>query len=498
MRRKRVETYFALYLTAIIAFLVVASERDKVEEELRTKNEKILAAFLRSAPVEPERDTLFWNVDADDRTGVIRGTGQSFSTYIRIRDIRNADSASLALTSLRFNGDFLDPGRIVRIGKYYQEPNTSLPVVIFPVLCGFPRTGVYDLQFDIHTERIHRTSSGDLQYSDFLFSRDLIDEKTQDAVERGRCKFTVVVQDTSAPYPVAVEQIGINVARQKIVSAVGFEETNEIYVNLPGTRPTVRIVYGSGTIEQRQGENGAVRYFWRGAVRPTPDSVIVEARVSRGAGGKDVARTRFQVISNEPYLVQNIPTDAYAGEEFQMSLQVEGLNNTAAYSWTASLNGEKRQSGAGPVVRYVVPANAENAELTITGQYEGKTFRWVEKGTNRARESVYNLKIRRPPAHIHTYSFPEEATPLQTFQFDAVRYGKSKRSNERPIPYNDVDVEARTEEGRMLEVDVRLIQPGVYEFNLRNPKEITRTQNVIFTIRAAEAIEQETVRLMKK
>ena len=159
MRRKRVETYFALYLTAIIAFLVVASERDKVEEELRTKNEKILAAFLRSAPVEAERDTLFWNVDADDRTGAIRGTGQGFHTYIRIRDIRSTDSASLALTGLRYNGDYLDAARIVRIGKYFQEPNTSLPVVIFPVECGFPQTGVYDLRFDIRTRRIHKTNS---------------------------------------------------------------------------------------------------------------------------------------------------------------------------------------------------------------------------------------------------------------------------------------------------------------------------------------------------
>ncbi len=498
MRRKRVETYFALYLTAIIAFLVVASERDKVEEELKTKNEKILAAFLRSAPVEPERDTLYWNVDADDRTGIIRGEAQLFKTFIRVRDIRSEDSVSMSLSSLHYDGEEVVDKSIIQIKNYFQEPSSSSPVVLIPVECHFKRTGIYDLAVNIHTIRIHETANGELQYNEFVFSRDLIDKSKRDEVEKAASQFTVIVQDTSALIPLAVEQIAIDAARQKIVSASGFEETNEIFVNLPGTNPVLRIVYGSGTIERQSSPDGKLKYFWKGNIRSISDSVVIEARIARGAGGKDIARTKFFIMPNEPFLVTTPPNAVYAGEEFTMSLQVEGLNNASLYSWVVSINGEKKSSGNSPMLRYVVPNGTENAELIMNGFYDGKTYRCLLKGSNRSRESNFVFKIQKQPAHIF-FSPPSEVHALHTFTFDAVRFGRGKRSNEKPINFNEISIRSVTDRGDEIPTDYWMTQPGSFEFKFRDPNRFIKTsQEVTITIRAAEATEQEIVRVTKK
>lgn len=496
MRRKRVETYFALYLTAIIAFLVVASERDKVEAELRSKNEKILAAFLRSASVETERDTLYWNVDADDRSGIIRAKGQSFKTFVRVRDIKSEDSVSMTVSSIIYNNDTVTDPSIIRVGEYIPETNINQPVVLFPVECVFPKTGNYDVSLNIKTTRIHEMPSGDLRYNDFVFSSELIGKEKRDRVERNATRFTVIVQDTSVPYPIAVQQIAINAAEPKIVSAIGFEESNEIFVNLPGTKPQVRVVYGSGSIEQRNSDDGEVKFFWKGQVRHTIDSIVVEARVNRGAGGKDIARTSFILMPNEPFLITSHPNAAYAGEDFEMSIQVEGLNNAAAYSWTLVLNGQVKHSGSNPTVRYSIPRGYENTDLTINALYEGKVYRCITRTNRRVSESNFSFKVVKPPAHIF-FDPPSEVTSLHVFSFDAVRYGR--RKFEKPIPFNEVEVRAESDRGENIPIDVSMSTEGSYSFNFQNPKRFLRNaQDVTITIRAADAFAQEVVRVLKK
>lgn len=495
MRRKRVETYFALYLCAIIAFLVVASERDKVEEELRNKNEKILAAFLRSAPVEPERDTLFWNVDADDRTGILRGEHQEFSTFVRIRDINASDSVSLSLSSLQYEKTYSTDHSIIHVLEYYPEPHSNQGVVLFPIRCAFRKTGSYSLSFIVRTNRIHELPNGSLQYNDFVFASNLISEQTRKAVEQSDTKFVVVVQDTSTPHPVPVDPIAVNVARNKIVSAVGFEETNEVFMNLRGTSPIMRVVYGSGNIERQVSATGEVHHIWRGQVHSKVDSVVIEARVNRGAGGKDIAKVSFLVMPNEPYLVKPAPTAVYAGEDFDMSIQVEGLSNTNSYAWSISMNGEKRASGNGALAHYAIPPHSEGNEISVAALYEGKIFRWVNKVTQQISNSTFNFKIQKPPVHIH-FTDVNEVPATHVFSFEAFRYGR--RKFEKPVSFQDVSVSIVNERGEEGSIILDMFQEGSFTFRLRDPNKFIRSsQNITITIHAAEALDQNVVRIAK-
>ena len=80
-QRKRIDIFFILYLTAILGFVVVSRERDKIDEGMHELNEQIVRTFVPPVPLRPEGDTLRCYVDADSN-GIVIGDPRVFETKV--------------------------------------------------------------------------------------------------------------------------------------------------------------------------------------------------------------------------------------------------------------------------------------------------------------------------------------------------------------------------------------------------------------------------------
>jgi hypothetical protein len=135
-RSRRVDVFFILYLTAIVAFVVVSRERDKLDEAMQQTHEDIVRTFLPSVPLRFERDTLRFYVGADT-SGVILGVPPLFRSKVYVEDITFDDHVSMTVHSIYYN-DTLTAASMVDIGTRTGAGSIADRTVYFRSARNFP------------------------------------------------------------------------------------------------------------------------------------------------------------------------------------------------------------------------------------------------------------------------------------------------------------------------------------------------------------------------
>ncbi len=468
-QRRRIDIFFILYLTAIVGFVVVSKEREKIDEGMHALNEHIVRTFVPPVPMAPESDTLSCYVDADSN-GIVIGEARLFRTKVFVHDIAPDDAVTLTLHSVLHNGTLTTPD-VVTIGRRTAVGSIHENTVCFPVLCMFPRTGTYEINIAASARRVHETKAGEFRYRDIVFDTMLVPRAMVDRLEQGRIRLTVVTEDTSLERNKSVQDLRMYVDRVDISSAVGFVEHNRIAVNLGWAAPKVRIIRGGGALEEISRSDRMVEYRWSGTVTQLPDSVEIEARARRDAGGKDIARIGFAVRGVLPVLRSVPPEQLFAGEDLDFDIGVEGLDDPLQYSWKLfeeAGQGETllKTEGRGSQVRFRIPNSYAGKRLLVDARYNGRPYRFLSRESHASGDSRFVLPVIEPPTRIEA-ELPLRAPATASFRFTASRYNDDRFRGEQPIDrLADVRVEIINEAGDELKCEVWMMRKGEFEFSL--------------------------------
>ena len=494
--RRRVDVFFILYLTAIVAFVVVSKERDRIDQEMQELNEQIVRTLIPPVPLRAERDTLRCYVDADS-SGMVIGSPLPFRTRVYVEDIAPEDDVTLTVHSVVFE-DTLTAPDLVSIGSRSGVGAISDDIVAFPVTAVFPRTGTYQINLRASARRVHEIADGVFVYRGRSFDSTLISRDILRDVEERIGVVTVLVEDTSLAQPRSLEGLELTATRGGIASAVGFEERNLLRVNLGWADPSVRIIRGGGRLGVVSRSDREISYLWSGVVSSIPDTVEVEARTHRDAGGKDIARVTFPVSGVVPFLPAPRLDVVYSGEEIRFDVRVSGLDDQAAYEWKLfeEAGGARllKAEGRGSLVVYRIPNSFAGKTLEIDAQYDGRVYRVYSRRSHAVGDSRFRLRVVEPPTRIGI-DLPDRAPVSANFRFTASRYQEERFRGEQPIDrLADVDVDVRSERGDVFETDVWMVRKGEFEFGLvdRQASRV-RGQRVMITIRAGDGTLRRSV-----
>lgn len=497
--RRRVDIFFILYLTAIVGFIVVSKEREQSNTEMQEMNEQIVRTLIPPVPLHPERDTLRCYVDADSN-GVVLGDPFAFRTRMYVRDISPEDDVTLSVHSVIFNKTLTSPD-LVSLGSRTAVGEVHDNIVAFPVAITFPRTGSYEVNFTAHAHRVHEVEAGVFAYRGIRFDTTLISRRLIREIERSAHPLTVLVQDTSIDVSRPLQDLQLSVEHENITSAVGFEEANRIRINLGRSNPELSIIRGSGALRRIARSDRSDEYEWRGTVSSIPDTVIVEARVSRDAGGKDIARASFAVSGVLPFLPISRPEKVFSGEEINFDISVSGLDEPGRYSWKLYEEAGRgsrilKAEGRSSRVLYRIPNSFAGKTLIVDARYAGQPYRVYSRRSYVVGGSRFILRVIEPPTRIEL-AFPDRAPVASSFRFSASRYSNARFRGEQPVArLADVRVEIRNKQNRELEAEVWMVRKGEFEFSLVDRKAIRKGgERVMLTVHAGGSTVRRSLEL---
>jgi hypothetical protein len=498
-KRRRIDIFFILYLSAIVAFVVVSKERDRIDDEMHELNEKIVRTLIPPVALLPESDTLRCYVDADS-SGIVIGEPRVFRTKILVQGIGPEDRISLSLHSV-IHDETLSSPAMVAIDARTGTGSIGDHTVFFPVSCVFPRTGLYNINFSAHSGRIHEIESGHFRYRRLSFDTSIVSRELIDEVEHAETTLTVLVEDTSLNQVSSMQALAVEVKRTSISSAVGFEERNTVLVNLGWAHPYVSIVRGKGKLKEISRTERLVEYLWSSTVSSLPDTVEIEARTKRRAGGRDIATARFAVNGVLPFLRGASPERLFAGEDINFDISVEGLDDPSQYSWRLSEEirpGDQllKMEGRGPRVAYRIPNSYTDKRLIVDASYNGRSYRFISRDSYISGSSRFTLPVFEPPTQIEL-QLPVRAAASTSFRFSASKYRDIRFRGEQPVHrLADVRVEIMDEKGEALETDVWMIRKGEFEFSLVNRAAIRKGgERVIVRVLVGGSSEQRSIQL---
>jgi hypothetical protein len=240
-------------------------------------------------------------------------------------------------------------------------------------------------------------------------------------------------------------------------------------------------------------------------------TVTVDARDNRAAGTKSVSRPiTFDVIVKEPFLSRRKPGGAFAGEIFEMYINVAGLEDVGSYDWSLELDGAEVEKGRGNVVKYKVPENALGKTMAVKAEYRNRTYQvLVDSASTALTSSEFMFNVTAPVDRIGSQSFANggEYPINNVFQFVAARCGRCIGDNIRNIPASDIRVEAESEDGQDLLDEVQVIprtnpntgadQGSLVKFWLKGKVSRDGTEAVI-TVRYGSVNERYTILLYQE
>jgi hypothetical protein len=491
-RRNRINIFFIIFLTTLVVFAVLSKERDNIDRSLLEQSRAIIRTLLPPAPVELESDTVYHYVDADDSTGALAPDAEPFSTTIVVHDIGPEDTVSLTTRSISRGNVLISPS-IVSIGEREARGRLEDRTVAFPVRFAFGRTGMYTLRMNIRTRRIHDAADGRRRYRSLSFPKGMIPDLLIEAAEVSSPTLCVAVEDTSIYTVRAIERLTIAVENKSISGAIGFEESNAISVSQSFFDPTIRILQGFGAIERNATASKPGQFVWRGIPRREDDIVVLEARINRKAGGKDVARTAFAVRARQPFLANPVPSVAYAGEDLVCDVSVEGLDDLLQYQWelsevVTSVDAAKKDMGRGPVVRFHIPNNYAGRSLRISALYRGRRYGTIARDSYVGSRSEFSIPVVEPPVRI-AFLPPDRPTTASLYKFSASMYSSPKYQNEQPVSgLKDVRIVLEKQNGTPIKVLAEMLTRGRFQFVVEDRDAIDPSgERVILTIRAKGA-----------
>jgi hypothetical protein len=485
-RRRRFDVFFIMYLTAILGFLLISHQRSKTNTEIEQKAYNIARTFLPSLRMEFESDTLCWYVDADDRTGEIISGNAGFTARLFVHDIGMEDSVTVTAISYTRN-DTLRYDSTVQVAAMRSAGDPDGRIVVFPFTCNIKRTGVYRFTFHGKAKRVHLLADGSLQYHAIKFPRGLLADTLIQNLETSFDTLTAVVRDTSVAAPASGEALTLRASNQVLSTAIGFEVSNMLVANVGWKTPKFRIVRGGGRLEQVASGMREVSCSWKGQARFANDTVVVEARIDRGAGGRDFAKTSFVLNAVTPTLEEPLPAVLYAGEEASLAIKVRGLDNASAYRWMFD-----NVAGTGSHVVMRVPSDYDGRVIRLAATYDGRPYPYRDASRHTSGQSVFYFPVVTPPVHI-AFSPPDHPSWRTVFTFTAARYSDAVYTLAAPVrDLSQVRLHAVKKDGSPIRFDLNMVRNGLFAFSIEGAENL-KGETFVVTITIGETSISRTI-----
>jgi hypothetical protein len=474
-RKKQLEIFFIFYLTSLAGFIVLTLEKNKSSAQIYRQQERFLRAFLKPPDIRFDSDTVFWYVAGSD-SGEIRESSLPFKAQMYLTDFNVEDSLQVKPYALHFGNTYISPSEIT-IGERKAYGAFSDLRVSFPIEASLKRVGTYSLDVEVHASYLHRVSPSEIRFHDRTFPSDILESEALENLQTQRKRLTIIVEDTSRQHAKFAKHLVLNCERSIVSSALGFEDSNRVSTNLDYLEPTFRIVKGSGRMEKRTSNLNTTAYIWIGQVKYQTDTICIEARLHREAGGSDIARSSFVVRGETPLLQHSIPDVCFAGEGLRADLRVNGLSDPASYSYSLSIlraDGEQiiSRGNKGPAINMLV--NSENIDkvLRIRAYYNGRPYRFVSPTSLSGGSSQFDIPIKTPPYHIE-FNPPQRVGTSYLYEFRIYRYNDAKYkelvtiADPRSIQFEMVKIS-----GERIRLVAEALRSGYLRYRIASPQQV--------------------------
>lgn len=476
---KKYQVYFFLYLAVICELLIIIVERDDAEAELMAqqraleeKNRKIILELLKNMPAVAAAGDNQLKVN-EERKFTIHVKGLGDEDEVTTPPEVKVYKEGVEVQTLKYPQDIQDSllygTKGERLYRFTWKADKGPGIFELWVQAGTNRVS---LQPDID-EGTAKVKVGSLEFSrkeirSALDSDpDLVGVPIEDFVRQSENlnpdKFVVEV--------VSEEYDQLQIQADQIVTAVGFPTFNEIKVR--GTTvdkiSNINIVGGGTALRPNDTRNPYYntdpergKWVWSHTFTEAGTKrVTADARDTRNAATKSVSRPiSFDVVVKEPILSRQRPVGAFAGESFEMYINVAGLEDVGSYSYKIELDGAEVADGDGPVVRYKVQQDALGKTMTIKAKYRNRNYQVLpDSAATNMVLSEFSFPVSAPIDRIGSVSFTKGGVyPINNvFQFTAAKCGRCVPGNIRNIPRNEIRIEAESEDGQDLLDDIDVV-----------------------------------------
>jgi len=475
---KKYQVYFFLYLAVICELLIIIVERDDAEAELMAqqraleeKNRMIILELLKNMPAVAAAGDNQLKVGEERKFTIhVKGLGDSdeVTTPPEVKVYREG----IEMQTLKYPEDIQDSllhgAQGERLYRFTWRADMGPGTFELWVQAGTNRVSLQP-DLDAGTAKV---KVGSLEFtrreirsaldSDPDFEGVPIEEFVRQSENLNPDKFVVEVVSEE------FDQLQLQV--DPVVTAIGYQTFNEIKVrgttvdkisnmNVVGggiaLRPDNRINPFYNTDPERG------RWVWSHTLlEPGTKRITVDARDNRQAGPKSVSRpVAFDVIVKEPFLARRMPPGAFAGELFEMNINVAGLEDVGSYSYQVELDGREVDEGRGAIVKYVIPEDAVGRPLVIKSKYRDLPYQVLpDSASQDMTSSEFVFNVSAPIDRIASPSFANAGEyPIgQVFQFIAAKCGRCVGGNIKNIPRTDIRLDVESEDGQNLLDDMEV------------------------------------------
>lgn len=474
---KKYQVYFFLYLAVICELLIIIVERDDAEEHLlaqqralEEKNRRIILELLKNMPTVAAAGDNQLKVN-ESRYFTIRVKGLGDRDEVTTPPVVEVSKNGQVTQILKYPADIRDSSLESttgeRIYRFNWKADQGAGRFDFWVKAGTNRV---ELKPEVGREAVIKVGSLEFRREEIQraidFDQALKGTPLESFIQRSEqldpARFTVEVISE------AYDQLQIQA--DPIVTAVGFPTYNEIKVR--GTTvdkiSSINVGGGGGALSPQANENpwrsddpARGKWAWSGTFNEAGEkTVTAEAYDKRGAGALSRSRPiQFNVIVKDPVLAKRRPGKAFAGESFEMNINVQGLEDVGSYSWKLLVDDKEVQSGNGSIVRYKVPPTAKS--LAINAMYRGRQyFVYFDSTKKQLMPSDFQYTVSTPPVNIQPLFNKGGEYPINTpFEFITDRCGRCTKDNIRNVSASDIRVTVEDENGNDLLADTPDIRP---------------------------------------
>ncbi|MBN1447156.1 MAG: hypothetical protein JXA28_04440 [Bacteroidetes bacterium] len=476
---KKYQVYFFLYLAVICELLIIIVERDDAEAELlmqqrmlEEKNRKIILELLKNMPAVAAAGDNQLKVGEERKFTInVKGLGEQdeVTTPPEVKVFKDG----LEMQTLRYPEEIQD-------SVVHGATGERLYRFTWKAESG---AGTYELWVQAGTNRVSLTPDIDagqakIKVGTLEFSRDEITEALNSDPElKGTPPEHFIEQSENLnPDKFIVEVVSeefdqLQIQVDPITTAVGFPTFNEIKVR--GTtvdKVTNMNVIGGGVALRPDNQRNPYyspdpergKWVWSNTYNESGvKTVTVDARDNRQAGPKSVSRPiTFNVEVKQPYLSRRRPSGAFAGELFEMYVNVAGLEDVGYYSWTIEMDGKEVQQGNGNIVKYKVPEDALGQTMLIKSRYRNRVYQvLLDSAAENLTTSEFMYPVTAPIDRLVSESFRNggEYPINQEFSFLAARCGACSAANIKNISPSEIRIEVESEDGQDLLDEVQAI-----------------------------------------
>ncbi|MFZ1730702.1 MAG: hypothetical protein WBQ23_10480 [Bacteroidota bacterium] len=474
---KKYQVYFFLYLAVICELLIIIVERDDAEAELlmqqrmlEEKNRKIILELLKNMPAVAAAGDNQLKVGEERKFTInVKGLGENdeVTTPPEVKVFKDGTEMGTLKYPQDIQDSVINGVSGERIYRFTWKADAG--------------PGTYELWVQAGTNRVSLTPDltdgeakikvGTLEFS----RREIRSALDSDPGLKGTpIEHYIEKSENLNPDKFVVEVVSeeydqLQIQADPIVTAVGFPTFNEIKVRGTTVDKISNIGINGGGVSlgpdnQRNpyysadAERG--KWVWSNTFNEAGTKTIsVDARDRRDAGTKSVSRPiNFEVIVKEPFLSRRKPAGAFAGEIFEMYINVAGLEDVGSYDWNIELEGTVVEKGKGNVIKYKVPENALGKTLTIKSLYKNRVYQVLtDSASTSLTSSEFLYNISSPIDQIGSQSFAAggEYPINNVFQFMVARCGRCSASNIRNMQPSDIRVEVESDDGQDLLDDVQ-------------------------------------------